>query len=76
MATNYLHRGDVVTAIAPSSGVVSGQGFMVGALFGVAQYSAAVGLPVEVGVIGCWTLPNPGSVVAFAEGDRRRQNAF
>ena len=68
MAKNFLHEGRVVTLTSPSAGVVSGQGFMSGALFGVAMYDAAVGLPVEAGVVGCWTLPKPNTVVTFGEG--------
>ncbi len=68
MAKNFLHRGDVVTLTSPSGGVVSGQPFMSGAIFGVAMFDAAAGLPVEAGVVGCWTLPKPNSVTTFAEG--------
>jgi predicted RecA/RadA family phage recombinase len=68
MAKNYLHRGDVVTLTAPAGGVTSGQGFVSGTLFGVAQYDAAAGAQVEAGLVGCWLLPKPNSAVSFAEG--------
>ena len=69
MAKNFLKHGDVIGLTSPSGGVVSGQGFMSGALFGVAMYDAAAGLPVEAAAIGVWTLPKPNSVVAFSEGE-------
>lgn len=44
---NFVQPGNVVTVIAPYS-VSSGQGLLVGALFGVAAYDAAAGAPVEI----------------------------
>lgn len=43
MSKAYEGPGDVVTLIAPSGGVTSGQGLVVGAAFVVAQDAALVG---------------------------------
>lgn len=53
---NFVQRGDVVTAIAPSGGVVSGQGCLVGSLFGIANYDAAEAKEVELSVAGVFDL--------------------
>lgn len=37
---NYVQKGDTVTFVAPAGGVVSGQGYLVGALFVVAHTDA------------------------------------
>ena len=44
---NFEQTGDVVTVIAPYA-VTSGQGVLVGTLFGVAANDAANGAPVEI----------------------------
>jgi predicted RecA/RadA family phage recombinase len=44
---NFIQNGDVVTVPAPYA-VTSGQGVLVGALFGVAAFTAAQGAPVEI----------------------------
>lgn len=53
---NYLQRGDTVTVPAPSA-VKSGDGVLVGGLFGVAATDADSGAPVEVKTTGVFTLP-------------------
>lgn len=68
MATNFLKEGDVVTLTAPTGGIKSGEGFMSGALFAVAQYDAAEAAPVEGGIVGVWLLPKAGTPLTFAEG--------
>jgi predicted RecA/RadA family phage recombinase len=70
MAKNYVQEGEVITMAAPTGGILSGAGSMFGALFGVAQFDAAQGAPVEVGVCGVWTLPKPNTVTTFAAGAR------
>lgn len=54
---NYIHRGDVMTCVAPAGGVASSQALLVGALFGVAAYSAAAGEQFELKVTGVFDLP-------------------
>lgn len=69
MSTNFRQIGDTVPLTAPSGGVSSGQGFMSGSLFAVAQYDADEGDPVEGCVIGCWVLPKEPTTAAFNQGD-------
>jgi len=55
---NYVQDGKIITVTAPSGGVVSGQGVLIGAgLFGVAQKTAAQGTPVALVTRGVFTLP-------------------
>lgn len=42
---NFEQKGDVLSLIAPSGGVVSGKGYLIGALFVVAAVTVAQGLP-------------------------------
>lgn len=44
---NFIQKGDTVSVTAPAA-LASGQGVLVGALFGVAAHAAAQGAPVEV----------------------------
>jgi hypothetical protein len=43
MAKNFIQPGRVVTLVAPTGGVLSGQAVQVGALFGIAAYDALGG---------------------------------
>lgn len=53
---NYVQQGDVITVAAPRA-LASGDGVLVGALFGVAGHSAANGAEVEILTRGVVTLP-------------------
>ena len=53
---NFVQPGDTVTVPAPSGGVTSGDGVLVGSLFGVAAYSAAEGGEVEITTVGVFDL--------------------
>src|SRR6476646_8762891 len=66
MAKNFIQPGRVVTLVAPTGGVVSGQAVQVGALFGVAAFDAVGGTGVEVALEGVWELPK--AAVAIARG--------
>lgn len=68
MATNMHSDGVVVTVNAPAN-VVSGQGVLVGLLFGVAQTNAASGQPVAIATEGVFRLPK-ATGVAINEGVR------
>ena len=69
MAGNFVKIADTVTFLAPSGGIVSGAGAMFGNIFGVAQYTAAAGLPRRGRHRRQVTnLPKPNSVVTFAQG--------
>lgn len=56
MAKNFVQPGDTLTVPAPAD-VASGDGVLVGALFGVAAFSAKSGEDVEINTKGVWTLP-------------------
>lgn len=53
---NYIQPGDSITVPAPAD-VKSGDLVVVGDLFGVAQFSAASGDPVEIATKGVFGLP-------------------
>ena len=55
MAKNFVQPGDVVTVAAPYA-VSSGDGCLVGTLFGVAAFDAAEAADVEINTRGVWTL--------------------
>lgn len=65
----YLGSGDSVDIVAPSGGVTSGSGVLVGThLFGVARRTAAQGETVALQLTGRVTLPKT-SALAIAVGD-------
>jgi predicted RecA/RadA family phage recombinase len=66
MAQNVIQPGRVVTLVAPTGGVLSGQAVQVGALFGIAALDAIEGADVEVALEGVWELPK--AAVAIAQG--------
>jgi predicted RecA/RadA family phage recombinase len=66
---NFIQRGDMITIAAPTGGVTSGQGMLVGNLFGVAATTAAEGVSVEIATVGVYELPKLVSAV-IAAGDR------
>lgn len=53
---NYISPGDVVTVPAPAA-VSSGDGVLVGGLFGVAATDAGSGDPVDIKTRGVFSLP-------------------
>ena len=61
---NFVQDGHVVTVTAPTGGVLSGGGVLVGALFGVAAYTAAEGDDVKVVTVGVFDLPKAAGVIA------------
>lgn len=52
---NFVQKGDTVTVIAPSD-VASGDGVLVGSLFGVATGAALAGAEVEIQTVGVHTM--------------------
>jgi predicted RecA/RadA family phage recombinase len=54
---NYVRDGDRIPLVAPSGGVVSGTGYLIGALFCVAVASAAQGVEFTAQIEGVVTLP-------------------
>ncbi len=67
---NFIQPGRTVTVVSPSGGLLSGQGALIGNLFGVASYDAAAGLNAEIEVEGVFALPKAASPIAFAAGAR------
>lgn len=63
----YIQAGSVVSVTAPAT-VVSGQGVLVGLLFGVAMNDATSGATVEIETAGVVTLPK--ATGAISEGVR------
>ena len=69
MATNYIQPGRSITVAAPSGGVLSGQGVLIGTLFGIAQYDAVEGAEVEILTEGVVEIGKT-SALAISVGDR------
>ena len=63
---NFVQPGNVVTLTAPAGGVRSGEGVLIGSLFGVAAYDAAEGAEFESSLVGVYALPKGSG--ALAEG--------
>lgn len=66
---NFIQRGDIISVPAPTGGVTSGGGVLVGSIFGLACHSAAEAAPVEIEVTGVWSLPKT-SALAIAVGEK------
>lgn len=60
---NLIQKGDVITVAAPAGGIASGEGLIVGSIFGIAAYSSAEGDPVELGTTGVYQLPKASAAV-------------
>jgi predicted RecA/RadA family phage recombinase len=66
---NYIQEGRMITVVAPAGGVASGDGVLIGALFGVASKTAAEGNTVTIATEGVFDLPKLASAV-IAAGDK------
>lgn len=64
---NYVQRGDTLTLPAPAA-VLSGGVVIVGSIIGVANGDAANGAPMDLDVVGVFTLPKV-SALAINAGD-------
>ena len=60
---NYIQNGHVITVATPAGGIASGEGLIVGNIFGIAAYSAAEGDPVELAITGVYKLPKATAAV-------------
>ncbi|OJF93650.1 DUF2190 family protein [Pararhizobium antarcticum] len=60
---NYIQNGHVITMPAAAGGIASGDGLIVGSLFGVALHSAAEGEALEVATEGVYRLPKASTAV-------------
>ena len=60
---NYIQNGHVITVTTPAGGIASGEATIIGNIFGVAAYAAAVGEPVELATTGVYQLPKATAAV-------------
>jgi predicted RecA/RadA family phage recombinase len=65
----YIQPGKSITVTAPAGGVLSGQGILIGTLFGIAQYDAVEGAEVEILTEGVVEIPKT-SALQIDVGDR------
>lgn len=54
---NFVQPGNTVTVDAPTGGAASGDGVLIGSLFGVAAYTAPENSPLEIVTEGVFDLP-------------------
>ena len=60
---NFIQNGDVITVPALAGGIASGEGMIIGNIFGVAAYAAGVGEPIELATTGVYQLPKATAAV-------------
>lgn len=60
---NHIQKGDVITVPAPAGGIAAGEGAIIGNIFGIAAFSAAVGDPLELATTGVYQLPKATAAV-------------
>jgi predicted RecA/RadA family phage recombinase len=65
----YIQPGHTLTLPAPAGGVLSGQGVLIGTLFGIAQYDAVEGAELEILTEGVVEIPKT-SALQIDVGDR------
>jgi predicted RecA/RadA family phage recombinase len=65
----FMHDDDTLTLTAPSGGVTSGVGYMIGGLFVVAQSTHLVGEKFGAISEGVVELPKSTTATSHAEGD-------
>ena len=58
---NYVQPGNTITLTAPYA-VASGDGLLVGSIFGIAAGAAAIGEPVETALVGVFDITKVGRV--------------
>jgi predicted RecA/RadA family phage recombinase len=69
MAKNFVQPGDTVTLVAPTGGVTSGKGVLIGTVFGVALETALVGVSFDSRIEGVFDLDKLNTEVWIA-GDK------
>ena len=65
---NFVQDGEIIEVIAPTGGVTSGDGVLIGALFGVAAATGAEGAAVNIVTEGVFMLPKLSTAVFAAGG--------
>ncbi len=66
---NYIAPGKSITVTTPTGGVMSGDGMLIGTLFGVAQFDAVEGAEVEILTEGVVEIGKT-SALSMSVGDR------
>lgn len=61
---NFIQSGNIVPVAAPSGGVISGGGVLIGNLFGIANITAAEGAPIEMSTVGVFDLTKAAGAIA------------
>lgn len=69
MARNFVQDGATLTLTAPTGGVTTGVGVLIGTLFGVALNTALAGASCDLATEGVWDLAKT-SAQAWAVGDK------
>ena len=64
---NYVQKGDNITVTAPAA-ATSGEGVLIGGLFGIAAGDAAIGEALDLVTVGVFAMPKV-STDALAVGD-------
>ena len=65
---NFIQPGNTITVTAPTGGVASGEGVLIGSLFGVAAFDAEESESIEIQTVGVMVLPKLSTDVV-AVGD-------
>jgi predicted RecA/RadA family phage recombinase len=60
---NQIQKGEVITVPAPVGGIASGEGAIIGNIFGIAAYAAAEGDPLELATTGVYQLSKATAAV-------------
>lgn len=60
---NFIQNGHIVRLITPVGGIASGDGVIVGSIFGFAAYSSVEGDPLELATSGAYQLPKASAAV-------------
>ena len=66
---NYIAPGKSITVTAPTGGVMSGDGVLIGTLFGIAQFDAVEGAEAEILTEGVVEIGKT-SALSIGVGDR------
>lgn len=68
---NYVQKGETLPFTAPAGGVIGGNGYLIGSIFGVAVASIPAGEIFQGMVEGVFALPTAtGAGTDFAEGQK------
>ena len=69
----FIQNGNIITVTAAAN-IASGNGVLIGSIFGIAAADAVAGNDVEIGTVGVYELPKLSTAV-IAQGDRVSWNS-